>query len=112
MASYVRKFTVLVAMLVLALGATACGGDDGGDSTVASGIDVFKDAGCGNCHTFSAADANGPVGPNLDNLDLTVERVSEQVTNGGGGMPPFSGKLSEAEIQAVSEFVANGGGSQ
>ena len=29
----------------------------------------------------------------------------EQVTNGGGGMPPFGGTLSEEEIQNVAAFV-------
>jgi mono/diheme cytochrome c family protein len=29
----------------------------------------------------------------------------EQVTDGGGGMPPFGGQLSEEEIQNVAAFV-------
>jgi mono/diheme cytochrome c family protein len=29
------------------------------------------------------------------------------VTDGGGGMPAFGGRLTEAEIQAVADFVAS-----
>jgi len=31
--------------------------------------------------------------------------AEEQVTNGGGGMPPFSGTLSEEEIANVAAYV-------
>ena len=30
----------------------------------------------------------------------------EQVTNGGGGMPAFSGTLNEEEIENVAAYVA------
>jgi mono/diheme cytochrome c family protein len=33
------------------------------------------------------------------------------VTNGGGGMPPFSGQLSEQQIRDVAAFVATRAGS-
>jgi cytochrome c551 len=31
--------------------------------------------------------------------------AEEQVTNGGGGMPPFKGTLSEEEIKNVAAYV-------
>ena len=31
--------------------------------------------------------------------------AEEQVTNGGGGMPPFKGTLSEEEIANVAAYV-------
>ena len=60
---------------------------------------------CAGCHTFTAAGANGTVGPNLDQLSLTADRVAEQIRKGGGGMPPFEGQLTDEQIQALAEFV-------
>ena len=30
----------------------------------------------------------------------------QQVTNGGGGMPAFGGRLSTAQIEAIAAYVA------
>jgi cbb3-type cytochrome c oxidase subunit III len=65
---------------------------------------------CASCHTLKAAGATGTVGPNLDTLKPTEPVVERQVTNGGGGMPPFKGQLSAAEIKAVAEFVSSNAG--
>ena len=64
---------------------------------------------CGSCHTLSAAATSGTVGPNLDQLasKLTLAIVVHQVTNGGAVMPPFGGKLSSAQIQAVATYVTS-----
>ncbi len=79
----------------------AAGGEPEGEA-------VFNSAGCAACHTFAPAGSSGTVGPNLDNVNLTVSQVEQQVRNGGGGMPPFKDRLSNAEITEVSRFVANG----
>jgi cytochrome c6 len=39
-------------------------------------------------------------------LAQTEEGAITQVTNGGGGMPPFGGSLSEEEIENVAAYVA------
>jgi cytochrome c551 len=75
---------------------------------VPEGEAVFNSAGCAACHTFEPAGATGTVGPNLDNVNLTEAQVQRQVENGGGGMPAFKDRLSQAEIREVSRFVANG----
>ena len=36
--------------------------------------------------------------------------VVTQVTNGGGVMPAFGGKLSAAQIQAVAKYVSSSAG--
>jgi outer membrane protein assembly factor BamB len=61
---------------------------------------------CASCHTLAAAHATGTVGPNLDRLKPTRSVVARQVTNGGGGMPAFGGRLSKAEIAAIASYVA------
>jgi mono/diheme cytochrome c family protein len=107
--------TALVSILLLTAG---CGGGDGdssrGDESSAGGspgAKIFADAGCGDCHTMRAANSKGQVGPNLDELRPNEERVIQQVTNGGNGMPSFKDKLSPAEIKEVAGFVATAAGS-
>ena len=78
------------------------------ESADVSGAAVFAKAGCGGCHTFSPANSKGTVGPRLDGIDLSKKEIEQQVRNGGGGMPPFGDRLSDAEIQAVADYVENG----
>ena len=71
----------------------------------ADGAKLFSQN-CASCHTLAAAHANGTVGPNLDQLEPSKSVVQRQVTNGGGGMPAFGGRLSKAEIAAIASYVA------
>jgi mono/diheme cytochrome c family protein len=77
---------------------------DGGGGDAAAGQEIFV-TNCGSCHTLEEAGTSGTVGPSLDEVTLDQAAVVEQVTNGGGGMPPFGGQLSEDEIQNVAAFV-------
>ena len=79
---------------------------EGGED--ADGAAVFASAGCGGCHTFGPANSNGTVGPKLDGIDLSKDAIEQQVRNGGGGMPPFGERLSDAEIAAVADYVESG----
>ena len=67
---------------------------------------------CSSCHTLQAANAKGTVGPNLDELKPTSAIVQRQVTNGGGGMPAFGGRLGKAQIDAVAKYVASVAGTK
>jgi cytochrome c553 len=104
----------LVSVLLLSAGCGGGGGDgSGGDESSAGGspgAKVFTDAGCADCHTLKAAEATGTAGPNLDDLQPNEQRVSQQVTNGGNGMPSFKDKLTPEEIQQVAAFVATSAG--
>jgi cytochrome c553 len=91
---------LLAATLLLA----GCGGGKSGSNS--AGGKVFASAGCGGCHTLSAAKSSGQTGPNLDQAKPTYDAVVRQVSNGGGGMPSFTGKLSTGEIRDVASFVA------
>jgi mono/diheme cytochrome c family protein len=71
-----------------------------------AGATVYATAGCGACHTLSAADSSGAIGPNLDQSRPSFELTVDRVTNGAGGMPAFAGQLTEEEIQNVAAFVA------
>jgi mono/diheme cytochrome c family protein len=99
-----------------ALLATACGGPPPGKRTTQTttgkslGARVFADAGCGGCHTLSAAGSAGNIGPDLDRLKPARSAVAQQVRTGGGGMPSFAGQLSDEQIDAVAEFVSRSAG--
>jgi cytochrome c553 len=87
-------------------GATETGGEEGGGGgDVAAGEEIFASAGCGSCHTLEEAGTDGTVGPDLDDSQVDQAAAVQQITGGGGGMPPFEGQLSEQEIQDVAAFV-------
>jgi len=69
-----------------------------------AGAAVFSEN-CSTCHGATGEGGNG--GPNLKTMPLaqTEEGAIQQVTNGGGGMPPFGGTLSETEIKDVAAYV-------
>jgi cbb3-type cytochrome c oxidase subunit III len=61
---------------------------------------------CAGCHTLAAAGATGQVGPNLDQLKIPESRIEQQIRKGGGVMPAFEGKLTDAQIKALANWVA------
>jgi outer membrane protein assembly factor BamB/cytochrome c553 len=71
----------------------------------ADGAKLFSQN-CASCHTLAAAHATGAVGPNLDQVQPSRSVVLRQVTNGGGGMPAFGGRLSKTQIAAIARYVA------
>ena len=78
------------------------GSESGGDP--AAGETIFAEH-CAGCH---GEDGHGGAGgPDLRTMPLaqTEEGAIQQVTDGGGGMPPFGGQLSEEEITDVAAFV-------
>jgi quinohemoprotein ethanol dehydrogenase len=81
---------------------TSPGGGAGAD--LATGKQVFADN-CATCHGAGGQGGNG--GPDLTTIASAKDkgRVAEQVRNGGGGMPPFKGTLTPAQIDAVSAYV-------
>jgi mono/diheme cytochrome c family protein len=82
---------------------------DEAPSTESGGQAVFSST-CAACHTLKAAGAEGTVGPNLDELKPAKALVEHQVINGGGGMPPFKGVLSDEQVEEVAEFVSTEAG--
>ncbi|SMC55854.1 sulfite dehydrogenase (cytochrome) subunit SorB [Polynucleobacter kasalickyi] len=61
---------------------------------------------CGICHTLKDAGSEGAVGPILDELKPSQLRVVTALNNGIGAMPPFKGKLSPEEINAIAIYVS------
>jgi len=117
------RLPLIATLAVVAALAAGCGGGTAQSSTTAGsgtsssapavkadGAAIFTDEGCSSCHTLEAVGAKGITGPNLDELKPDVSRVVEQVTDGGGGMPGYGGRLKPEEIRAVAEFVASKAG--
>lgn len=76
----------------------------------AAGKSVFESAGCAACHTLSAANATGKVGPDLDQAKPSFELAVDRVTLGLGGMPSFKSQLQPQQIADVAQFVASSTG--
>ena len=102
-----RYLVVAVFALLLVASATGCGGEDDAqeqppaatteagtepegetdaEGEASAGGQVFRQN-CAGCHTLDAAGTTGTVGPNLDELDPSAERVEEQVREGVAGCP-------------------------
>jgi mono/diheme cytochrome c family protein len=119
-----RLWPVVLTLSALALVAGVASGCGGGDneaatepatteattttepdsSQAASGAQLFSDN-CQSCH--GANGAGGHVGPDLQKSSVAenLAQVEKQVRNGGGAMPPFSGVLSDEEIDTVARYV-------
>jgi cbb3-type cytochrome c oxidase subunit III len=66
---------------------------------------AYFTANCGTCHVLADAGTSGTIGPNLDESKPALQRAIQQITDGGGGMPAFGDRLSEAQIRALAEYV-------
>jgi mono/diheme cytochrome c family protein len=66
---------------------------------------LLFESNCGSCHTLADAGTTGKIGPNLDQLKPSEAAAEKQITNGGGGMPPFKGQLTPQQIKALGEYV-------
>jgi cbb3-type cytochrome c oxidase subunit III len=66
---------------------------------------LLFESNCGSCHTLADAGTTGKVGPNLDQAKPSLQKAITQITNGGGGMPPFKGQLTDAQIKTLAAYI-------
>ena len=93
--------------------------EEGGGAAAADGAEIFSSAGCGNCHALADANAQGNIGPDLDEAlaDQDEAFIRESIVDpnakveGGftaGIMPlDYEQTLEPAEIDALVEYLAN-----
>ena len=91
-----------------------------------TGDQIFTAAGCSACHTLAKANANGTVGPSLDDLaqvaaqeggspeDFVRQSIVDpdaMVAEGfqSGVMPAFEGRLSDRQLDALVQYLLEGG---
>jgi mono/diheme cytochrome c family protein len=73
---------------------------------VTASREIFSTYSCGACHVMADAGGNGHIGPALDgNANLSVEYVTQIVSNGQGAMPSFGGMVSEEEIDTLARYI-------
>ena len=83
------------------------------EAMMKKGLEIFNGKGqCAACHVLRAAGSQGNIGPNLEQVNITLESVKHVVTNGQGMMPALGldGTLSKEEIEIVSYYVVNAAG--
>jgi cytochrome c6 len=65
---------------------------------------------CAICHTLNDAQSEGAIGPVLDEIKPSAERVAKALRNGIGNMPSFGAKLSDSQIEALARYVSKASG--
>lgn len=77
------------------------GGEEGGAGDAAAGEEVFASA-CQSCHLNGGRDAGG-IGPQLAGMGYDAEFVTNQIVNGGGGMP--ANLVQGADLENAVAYV-------
>lgn len=76
------------------------------DAEIEASRALFSQYSCGACHVLADAGGNGHIGPALDGNDaLSVEYVTQMISNGQGAMPSFGGMVSEEEIETLARYI-------
>ena len=71
-------------------------------------MDIFNNkAQCGACHMLESSQSVGNIGPNLDQLKPSMDKILYVVANGIGVMQSWKGILTSEEIEAVAYYVFN-----
>lgn len=77
------------------------GGGGGGDTAGIAAGKTFFEGTCQSCHP--AGGTQPGVGPILAGKGLSGDRISSQIVNGGGAMPP--GLASGTDLENVTKFI-------
>ena len=105
-----------LSFLVLALvagTAASCGGAKPLSDAAKRGRTIYlskSNPGCGTCHRLNDAGSIGVLGPDLDKLLPTKEKVLTSVLQGVGAMPTQKGILTPGEMEDVAAYVAEAAG--
>ena len=64
------------------------------------------DPACAICHTLADAGTKGKIGPVLDDLKPSEERVLNALQKGKGAMPPFVDHLTLDQMKVLAKYVS------
>jgi cytochrome c551/c552 len=94
------------------------GGATGGNAEAEGGAQVFASNGCGNCHTFKAANSTGTVGPDLNEylapdddkagIEEMIVDPNAEIAEGYSAnvMPKSYGQtISKTELEQLVQFL-------
>lgn len=99
-----RAGALLVALL--ALSPCAAPAEEAAEDGLGKQVFMTSKPACSVCHVLAKAGAAGTIGPSLDKLKPSEDRVRKAVRDGVGVMPKYRDTLTKEEIDAVSEYVA------
>ncbi|NGM87135.1 cytochrome c [Parapusillimonas sp. SGNA-6] len=111
------KFRVLsgaAVILSMCLAGTSMAGEPSAEQ-LEKGKTLFKSGAvpaCAICHTLKDAEAEGAIGPNLDELKPDAQRVKQIMKEGAGAMPSFAATMDDESMDAVAAYVAKVAGAQ
>ncbi len=72
------------------------------------GLEIFNGKGqCAACHVLKAAGSQGNIGPNLEQVNMTLESVKHVVTNGQCDASTWFRWTLSQRNRTVSYFVVN-----
>ncbi|WP_183030116.1 c-type cytochrome [Altericroceibacterium spongiae] len=77
-----------------------------GNAVDIKGRELFQNWSCGACHLMKDAGGTGRAGPSLDTGSRSVKFIASRIANGQGAMPPFSGSLTDEEIDILAHYIA------
>jgi cytochrome c551 len=104
-----KRPKIAVVAGLAALAAFACSSKPGGTALsgeqLAAARNLYSAQGCTLCH---GQNGEGGIGATLRAGQVAthpVERLAEQITNGGNGMPAFKDKLKPEEITLLARFI-------
>lgn len=82
------------------------------DPNYSAGKSLFLKAvpACAICHTLNDAGSEGAIGPVLDEIKPSAQRVAKALRNGLGSMPSYGAKLSDSQIEALASYVSKASG--
>ena len=102
-----------VAAVLTFLAVAAASGADDEAAQMALGKTLFTVGAvppCATCHTLKDAGTSGAIGPVLDDLQPTAERVVTALKSGIGAMPSFRASLSDEQMRALALYVSRASG--
>lgn len=107
--SHRRPPFALLIVILLAIGAPSAQAVSGAKTKAAeaAGAILFRDKGCAYCH--GAGGMGGKKGPDLRGIRTDklwpVDKITNQILNGGQKMPPFADSLTDAEIAELVAYL-------
>lgn len=108
-----NRITLITIFLALATPLASDASDSDTQARMELGRKIFTQIAapqCGVCHALADAGTTGEIGAKLEELKPDAARVARAVRDGVGVMPPYSGKLTDEQIEAVAYYVSRATG--